>query len=181
VVAAVVVVAVLLRIVSTPQGVWLGELIGLVWTAAPILYGSWLLLGKLRRRAPTRFRPQSLALGLATFAVGAALLVDGPFLVRWELSEDAFEGFVAEAPQANGAEWELLDAPDRIGSVDVRAAWALPTGGVMFDTGMAVFDDAGIGWFPDGPPRIASDGFGQHEDTEFTHFRGPWYLWTASW
>lgn len=180
-VVALFLVAGLLRFVSTPNGTWLGELIGLVLIMGSIVSGLLMLIRKLSRRAPPRFTARRVALGLTGFALGVALLVDGPFLVRWELSEDAFEEAVAQTPRPTGTDWEPLDVPARIGSIDVQAAHVLPSGGIVFDTGMALFEDAGIAWFPDGPPPILSDGFGGHEDPQFTQFSGPWYLWTASW
>ena len=78
------------------------------------------------------------------------------------------------------AEW-YVDVPEVIGSYEITQAERVP-GGVIFEAASScgLFDDAGFGWFPNGPDASALNS-GSFESPTFSHIRGPWRTWCASW
>jgi len=163
------------------------DLLTLLLAGAGLLaLGAWWLLAlvvQAFRRRPQRewflFAPVVVVLiiGLMT--------ANGPLLVRWQFSKAAFNrevgSVLAYKPlAAGGGDWEYVGAPGRIGSYCISDVRRVP-GGLLFDECHgALFDNAGFGWFPDGPDAKALDN-GSFEAPDFTHLGGPWYAWTASW
>jgi hypothetical protein len=80
----------------------------------------------------------------------------------------------------SSADWEPVAVPSRIGSYSIDAAYRVPGGLIFKESQGSFFDDAGFGWFPAGPDRGVLEN-GSFERPEFTHLRGAWYAWTASW
>jgi hypothetical protein len=113
--------------------------------------------------------------------------VGGPLQARWQFSQHDFNRVVASL-QAQGLvdsagsteRCDTLDVPSRIGTYSIIAANCVPGGIVFYESHGELFDDAGFGWFPHGPDVAALES-GSFESAQFTHLRGPWYTWTASW
>ncbi|MGQ0465105.1 MAG: hypothetical protein ACT4QG_07255 [Sporichthyaceae bacterium] len=128
---------------------------------------------------------------LAALTLGG-IAFDGPTRVKWAASEGAFEKVVRDLQPLPPVEpctdddcysaWgQALDVPNSVGRYTVHSATRV-TGGIIFDTGEDCnwLDDAGIGWFPEGPDPARLET-GSFERPEFTHLGGPWYRWCASW
>lgn len=114
--------------------------------------------------------------------VVALIVLDVPLQARWAVAHDAFDQFVEALPAAESAEEQpRIDVPARIGGY--RISWIERVdGGVLFHSPApcGFLDDAGFGWFPEGPNPDALDN-GGFERPEFSRIRGPWYTWCASW
>ena len=161
-----------------------------IWAVIP-LAGYWFVrlcvcLWRTRRVAPA-FLVAPLG-GMLLFGLSVA---NAPVKVVWAVNQGTFDAVVRDlqplpAPTPSDCESDacisgVLNVPKRIGMYRVDGAERVH-GGIIFwtDQECGLLDNAGISWFPDGRPEPEKlHGF--FESPDFTHLRGPWYSWCASW
>ena len=135
---------------------------------------AWLRYEWRRARHSTQPRSMRLAycaLGpLLILAVSWAWLSGAVFRVRFAQSEAALHRYVTSTSLRDS---DRLTTP--VGSFTVREVEKLPGGMVRLITCRDGFmDDAGIVYYPVGPPPEIAENY-------YRHISGPWWHWRRSW
>jgi len=137
--------------------IWAWLLAGVTWLARFI--GVVVVRRRKGRWAAWLFAP------VVVVVSAVAIRLDGPFLVRFHLSEPAMTRF---AKQSLGQ--PASTSPRRIGLWEVGRVETFD-GGVRFTVGGAGFiDEDGFAYTPRGRPPTRGDD-------SYEHLDGPWYLW----
>jgi hypothetical protein len=142
----------------------------------------WLILAI----SPQNDDPHPLRLLLIP-VLAAAVLVAGvvaqvPLKTRFAFSASAFQGTVRDAGPPTSRSDDLNfsgSCPSWIGLYAIDSCESTGNGGVLFfdPLGNAMLDYAGFAYVPNGPQRDTS----WLQSPQFTHLRGPWYAFVASW
>ena len=158
----------------SPPGGYFGAVLVLpyVWIA---LFAAWAM-----RTAVVAFRRRPLPRGrLVVWAVlvpalvvatAAAVWIELPFRVRYEVSEDAMNRVASEVVRGERDPATIR----RIGLWEVDRAERVRGGMRFLVSGTGFLDPIGFAYSPAGPPPVIG------EDS-YEHLDGPWYLWIESW
>jgi len=99
----------------------------------------------------------------------ALVTSDAPLRARFELSRGAMDA----AARAVLAGKRDPDDVHRVGLYSVERAERVGGSFRFLVRGTGFFDSGGFAYSPHGrPPRVGED--------EYTHYRGPWYIWSES-
>lgn len=144
---------------------WL-VLAGFGWVVLGIGWASVLCWAVVRRTMPRRGWAFCLVPPLIAALVCVLVYAGAPLWMRFELSRGDLDRFAAEVSRGGPLEepgWiGLYPVEDVTGSHEAFAF-------TIVDTGF--LERGGFAWSPHGAPDFGGTGF-------FTHFHGPWYIWT---
>ncbi len=160
--------AVTLLAFSPPGGYFLAIIVLFwVWLVAGITWLARFIWIVLVRRTKGRWASWFFAPVVVTVSA-LAIHLNGPFLVRFQLSEPAMTRFAKQALVQ-----QAPTTPGRIGLWEVGRVETFD-GGVRFTVAGAGFiDEDGFAYSPGARPPTRGDD-------SYEHLDGPWYLWHSS-